>query len=94
MNPAKLVWVGFGIILVGFAVTAIGAFVGTSGSSSGGGFILIGPFPIVFGSGQDSGMLATVGVATTVVMIAVYLISFILWRSAGRREGNAGTKSG
>jgi len=88
MRPAKLVWVGFAIILVGFVVVALGAFLGPggSGSTSSGGFILIGPFPIVFGSGQNSGMLATVAVAITLVTVTVYLVSFFLGGSARRRE--------
>jgi len=80
-NPARLAWLGFAIIFVGFLVVALGASRG-----SGGGFILIGPIPIVFGSGPNSGMLASVALVITAAMVAVYLLSFLFWRK-GRRSG-------
>jgi uncharacterized membrane protein len=93
MNSARLVWVGVAIILVGFVVVVVGAFLGPGGSSSSGGFILIGPIPIVFGSGPNSGILASVAVAISAVMVVVYLVSFFVWGSGRRREAEAGTES-
>ena len=93
MNPARLTWVGVAIIFVGLLVVAVGASVGSGGSGSSGGFILIGPIPIVFGSGPGSGMLAAVALVITVAMVAVYLLSFFLLRSGERREAGAGTES-
>jgi uncharacterized membrane protein len=93
MNPARLVWLGVAIIFVGFVVVILGAFLGPGGSSSSGGFILIGPIPIVFGSGPDSGVLEAVAVAVSVVMVAVYLVSFFVWGSGRRREAEVGTES-
>lgn len=93
MNQARLTLLGVGIIFVGFVVVALGASLGPAGTSSSGGFILIGPFPIVFGSGPNSGMLATFGLAITVAVVALYLLSFFLWRSSRRREGEIGAKS-
>jgi uncharacterized membrane protein len=94
MNAARLTWVGVAIIFVGFLVVALGASVGSGGSSSSGGFILIGPIPIVFGSGPNSGMLAAVALVITVAMVAVYLLSFFLLRSGRRREAEIGMNSG
>jgi uncharacterized membrane protein len=93
MNQARLTLVGVAIIFVGFLVVALGASLGSGGSSSSGGFILIGPIPIVFGSGPGSGVLAAVAVVITVAMVAVYLLSFLFWRSGRRREAELGTKS-
>ncbi len=94
MNPARLLLLGIAIIFVGFAVVVAGALSGPSAAgSSSGGFILIGPIPIVFGSGPNSGMLAAVAVAITVVMVAFYLVSFFLWRSERRRETEMGRES-
>jgi uncharacterized membrane protein len=93
MSPARLTWVGVAIIFVGFLVVAFGATVGSGGSSSSGGFILIGPIPIVFGNGPNSGMLAEVGLVITVAMVAVYLLSFFLLRSGSRRDAEVGTQS-
>jgi uncharacterized membrane protein len=88
MNPARLAFIGFAIIFAGFLVVALGASLGGSGSS--GGFILIGPIPIVFGSGPGSGTLAAVALVITVAMVALYLLSFFLWRS-GRRKAEVRT---
>jgi len=93
MNPANLTWVGVAIVFVGFLVVALGATVGSGGSSSSGGFILIGPIPIVFGNGPNSGMLAEVALLITVAMVAVYLLSFFLLRSGSRRDAEVGTQS-
>jgi uncharacterized membrane protein len=94
MNPARLTWVGVAIIFAGFLVVAIGASVGSGGSTSSGGFILIGPIPIVFGNGPNSGMLAKVALVITVAMVAVYFLSFFLLRSSRWRKAEVGTKSG
>jgi uncharacterized membrane protein len=91
MNSARLVWVGFAIIFAGFIVVALGAFTGTGGSSSSGGFILIGPIPIVFGNGPNSGMLASVALVISVVVVVAYLVSFFFWGVRRRRE-EAGTE--
>jgi uncharacterized membrane protein len=81
MNPARLILLGVAIIFAGFLVLVLGAFLGSGGSTLSGGFILIGPIPIVFGSGPNSGNLATVGLLITVAMVVVYLMSFLFWRS-------------
>jgi uncharacterized membrane protein len=86
MNPARLTLVGFAIIFAGFLVVALGASVGSGGSSSSGGFILIGPVPIVFGSGPNSGALAVVALVITVAMVALYVLSFLFWRRERQRE--------
>jgi uncharacterized membrane protein len=93
MNPARLALLGMAIILVGIIVVAFGALTASGGASSSGGFILIGPFPIVFGNGPNSGMLATAGLVITVAMVALYLASFFLWRSGVRHEANAEPES-
>lgn len=80
MNPARLMLLGVAIIFVGFLVVVLGAFLQSGGSASSGGFILIGPIPIVFGSGPNSGILATVALVITVVMVVVYVVSFLFWR--------------
>jgi uncharacterized membrane protein len=87
VNAIRLVWVGFAVIFIGFLVAALGTFQSQGGSSSAGGFILIGPVPIVFGSGQGSGTLVTIAIVLSAVMIAMYLASFLLsWRASMRQE--------
>ena len=92
MNP-RLALVGVAVIFVGFLVVALGTFTGSGGSNSSGGLILIGPIPIVFGSGPDSGILATVALVITAAMVAFYLLSFLSWRSGKRRESEVERQS-
>ncbi|MBI3859328.1 MAG: DUF131 domain-containing protein [Thaumarchaeota archaeon] len=49
---------------------------GLSGNAgaSGGGFILIGPFPVVFGSGRYGGTLAELSLVLGVLMVALLLL--------------------
>jgi uncharacterized membrane protein len=86
MNSTNLASLGMLIIFSGFLVVIIGAVLGADGSTSSGGFILIGPIPIVFGSGPNSSMLASVALAISAIMIAVYLVSFLTWAWKRRRE--------
>jgi uncharacterized membrane protein len=89
MNSARLAFLGVAFIFVGFAVVALGTFTAPGGSSSTGGFILIGPIPIVFGSGPNSGLLAAVALVISVAVVALYLLSLFLWRSGRRRRREA-----
>ena len=86
MNSTNLASLGVLVIFAGFLVVIFGVFLGAGGSTSAGGFILIGPIPIVFGSGPNSGMLASVALALSAVMVAVYLVSFLIWGWNKRRE--------
>ncbi len=58
-------------------MVAVGGVVG-GGNTSAGGFILIGPFPIVFGTGGNGGELALLSVVLGILMITVLFIS--AWR--------------
>jgi uncharacterized membrane protein len=86
MKSTNLASLGMLIIFSGFLVVIVGAVLGAGGSTSSGGFILIGPIPIVFGSGPNSSMLASVALAISAIMIAVYLVSFLTWAWKRRRE--------
>ena len=86
MNSTYLASLGVLVILTGFLVVTIGVFLGAGGSTSAGGFILIGPIPIVFGSGPNSSILASVALAISAVMVVAYLVSFLIWGWNRRRE--------
>jgi uncharacterized membrane protein len=86
MNSTNLASLGMLIIFSGFLVVIVGAVLEVGGSTSSGGFILIGPIPIVFGSGPNSSMLASVALAISAAMIAVYLVSFLNGGWKRRRE--------
>jgi len=75
-NLPVLFMIGSLIILVGVALIFISALSG-SGSVSGGGVILIGPIPIVFGAGPDFFILLPIAVALTILALAFFLFS---WR--------------
>ena len=64
---------GIALVFVGIAVLVVASIVlGRSGSV--GGIILIGPIPMVFGSGPDAGWLIAISLILTVVSIALFLI--------------------
>jgi uncharacterized membrane protein len=64
---------GITFVFVGIAVLVV-AFIVLGGSGSVGGVILIGPIPVVFGSGPESGLLITVSIILTVVSVVLFLI--------------------
>ena len=71
---------GFGLLLLGIALVFAGiavivvATVVLGGSGSVGGVILIGPIPIVFGAGPEAGWLIAVGIAFTIISVALFLV--------------------
>jgi uncharacterized protein (TIGR00304 family) len=78
-----LVFVGIGIILVGFLVVFL-ATVSSGGSSEegekrtevrGGGIIMIGPIPIIFGS---DARWASAAIVLAIVLIVIVLLSGVL----------------
>jgi uncharacterized membrane protein len=64
---------GIALVFIGIAVLVFATLV-LGGSGSVSGIILIGPIPIVFGSGPDAGWLILISVVLTVVSIALFLI--------------------
>jgi uncharacterized membrane protein len=64
---------GIALVFVGFAViTVVSVFLGGSGSV--GGIILVGPIPIVFGTGPDAGLLIVISIILTATSIILFLI--------------------
>lgn len=83
----RLLLAGILVIIVGMLVIALGS--STQGGVSTGGFVLIGPFPILFGSGQNGGQLATLSLVVGILMFL--LIVVYAWRIGSLRrkvEGN------
>ena len=68
----RLLALGFVLVIAGMATVASGSYAG--GNLSTGGFVLIGPIPIVFGSGGDGGVLATLSVLLGLLMMALLLL--------------------
>jgi len=69
----KLLIAGIFILLAGFGLLIIGA--ANQGSSSVGGAVFIGPFPIVFGAGPGGQSLALL----SFVIGAVILCLMVVW---------------
>jgi uncharacterized membrane protein len=68
----KLLLAGILIVLLGFALLLAGS--AGQGSTSVGGAVFVGPFPIVFGSGPGGSTLALVSVVIGGVMVALMLL--------------------
>ena len=79
----KLLAAGLLVILAGFALVVAGS--AGQGSSSVGGVVFIGPFPIAFGSGPGGGDLALASVVIGGVMVALLLLWG--WRLSRVKEG-------
>ena len=81
MRKGTLVVAGLVVVLLGFTLIVVGSL--DQGSVSTGVFILIGPFPIVFGSGSNGGILALLSLMVGLLM--VFLI-YVGWKE-GRVRG-------
>ncbi len=87
MSLRALFAAGFLLIAAGIALLVYGSL--GQGNVSTGGFILIGPFPIVFGSGSNGWDLALLSLLLGGVMVILLLA--MAWRvraltSEGRAE--------
>jgi uncharacterized membrane protein len=72
----RLLLAGLVMIVAGILVVALGS-AGQGGVSTG-GFVLLGPIPIVFGSGPSGWQIATLALVAGILMIV--LLSALAWR--------------
>ena len=74
---SELVTLGFLLVFIGMILIFIGMLIGITkeakGEVKGGGIILIGPFPIIFGSDAES--------VKTVILLTILLILLVLFIS-------------
>ena len=68
-----LLLLGFALIVIGIGIVIL-ASVFSDGTASFGGFIFIGPFPIVFGAGPSSIWLVAIAIATVALSIIMFVI--------------------
>jgi len=68
-----LLILGFVFLIVGVIIVLVTS-VFYSGSTSFGGVVFIGPFPIVFGAGPDAAWLIAIGTVLAVLSMIVFLI--------------------
>jgi uncharacterized protein (TIGR00304 family) len=80
LNTISVTAVGFGLVILGFvlALIAVILIVARSASSGtktrGGGVLLIGPIPIIFGTDRES---VKILVLLAIILIAVVLVASI-----------------
>jgi uncharacterized protein (TIGR00304 family) len=80
-----LAWIGFLLIVIGFIMTLLATFLlifhsaKTKGETKGAGVILIGPFPIIFGTDKQSvKVLLVLTIIIIVLMIAFLFLNNVL----------------
>lgn len=83
----ELVNLGFTIIFLGFAIAFLGVLLmairsrTAGGKVKGGGAILVGPVPIVFGTDRESmKIILILAIVLTVILVAVTIVPWILLR--------------
>jgi uncharacterized membrane protein len=79
----RLLALGFLLVAAGIALVAFGS-AGEAGASTG-GFILIGPFPIVFGTGSSGGNLALLSVLLGGLMILMLFVMSVRFGGLTRK---------
>lgn len=80
MTPERFLIFGFLIIVIGMLVMMLAAFKAAE-RVKGGGVIVIGPFPIAFGSTENiAKIMMVVGIIIALMFIA---FSLFVWRSFG-----------
>ncbi len=76
LNPTSLILLGVTFTFIGTLIIFLSFLIGGSGSVSTGIIIFIGPFPIVFGSGEHGDLLILIGLTIMILMIAISYIMF------------------
>lgn len=85
MDPTLLGAIGVALVLVGFAVAFIAVmllfFAGMKGEGRvrGGGAVVIGPFPIVFGTDKESVKIILLLSIVLIILVFVFTTLFYLW---------------
>jgi uncharacterized protein (TIGR00304 family) len=85
----QLLWdIGFTLVFVGFAIVFIAVvlfflkgFKSKGGKVRGGGVVIIGPIPIIFGTDKESVKIILV---LSIILIALLLILTMLWSNIFR----------
>ena len=80
MNEISIATIGFGLVLIGFVLALVAVILLATKSANsraktrGGGILLIGPIPIMFGTDRES---VKILVILSIILIAVVLIASI-----------------
>jgi len=82
----QLLWsVGLTLVLIGFAIAFVAVVLlalrgarGGKGKVKGGGVVIIGPIPIIFGTDKQSVKIILV---LSIILVALLLVLTVLWSS-------------
>ena len=75
----RLLGAGLVLIVAGSVIVVVGS--AARGAVSSGGFILVGPFPIVFGTGPSGSQLADLALAVGILMFVLIALFAMRIRS-------------
>ncbi len=79
MKGEILIGSGIVLILIGFLLVFVGSLIlaaGGEGDVEGGGVIMVGPIPIIFGTGRG----ATVATVLAIILMVLWIIGALLLR--------------
>jgi len=82
MKLARLRSAGFLIVALGVTIVLIG-IPSHSSDASIAGVVLIGPFPIAFGAGPESGPIVLLSLVAAVLLVLAIYLSLIVRRRGG-----------
>lgn len=68
-----LFFIAFAMIMIGMLLMTFGPLTGSAGGVSGGAVILIGPIPIILGTGPYSVVMIALAAILTVLALGFYL---------------------
>jgi len=75
MGLSWIFFASFALVLIGMVVMMIASFTQGQGQTSGGAVILMGPIPIILGSGPESTWLVALAVIITIIALVVFLLT-------------------
>jgi len=76
-----LVFVGFAIAFIAVVLLFLKGFKNRGGKVRGGGAVIIGPIPIIFGTDKESVKFILV---LTIILVALLLVLTLLWSNIFR----------
>ena len=75
MGLSWILLASFALLFVGMVVMMIASFTQGQSTTSGGAVILIGPIPIIVGSGPESSWLILLAAIITAIMVVISLLA-------------------
>jgi len=70
-----IIFASFAMVFVGMILMMIASFSEGRGSASGGAIVLIGPIPVILGSGPESTWMILLAAVITVIALVAFLLT-------------------